>query len=97
MIKDIDLILFCTKNPIPIIKYLKSINKPMIFHITLTPYNKDIEPNVPNKKVLQIHYESGKISYNKICKNVYPECFIEFFVVIIRQYFLYNLWQTTFL
>lgn len=47
--KDVDLILFCTKNPIPILGYLKSINKPILFHITLTPYKKDIEPNVPTK------------------------------------------------
>lgn len=46
---DVDAILFCTKNPIPIIKYLKDINKPIIFHVTLTPYKKDIEPNVPAK------------------------------------------------
>ena len=42
--------MFCTKNPTPIIKYLSQINKPIIFHITLTPYKKDIEPNVPDKK-----------------------------------------------
>ena len=46
---DVDEILFCTKNPIPIVKYLKKINKPIIFHVTLTPYKKDIEPNVPPK------------------------------------------------
>lgn len=48
--KDVDAILFCTKNPIPIIKYLKEINKPIVFHITITPYKEDIEPNVPSKK-----------------------------------------------
>lgn len=47
---NVDAILFCTKNPKPIIKYLKEIEKPILFHVTLTPYNKDIEPNVPNKK-----------------------------------------------
>ncbi len=47
---NVDLIMFCTKNPKPIIPYLKEINKPIVFHVTLTPYLKDIEPNVPNKK-----------------------------------------------
>lgn len=47
--ENVDLILFCTKNPIPILKYIKEINKPIIFQITLTPYKKDIEPNVPPK------------------------------------------------
>ena len=44
---DVDLVLFCTKNPIPILNNLKTINKPIIFQVTLTPYKKDIEPNVP--------------------------------------------------
>lgn len=48
--KDVDAIMFCTKNPIPMINNISKINIPIIFHITLTPYNKDIEPNVPNKK-----------------------------------------------
>ena len=46
---NVDLIVFCTKNPIPIVKYLRNIDKPIIFHVTLTPYRKDIEPNVPPK------------------------------------------------
>lgn len=47
--KNVDAILFCTKNPIPILKYLKQINKPIIFQVTLTPYKEDIEPNVKSK------------------------------------------------
>ena len=47
--EDVDAILFCTKNPIPILKDISDIKKPILFHITLTPYQKDIEPNVPPK------------------------------------------------
>lgn len=47
--EDVDAILFCTKNPIPILKDISEIQKPILFHITLTPYQKDIEPNVPPK------------------------------------------------
>ena len=47
--KDVDAIMFCTKNPIPILKYLKQIDKPILFHVTLTPYKKDIEPLLPPK------------------------------------------------
>lgn len=47
--KNVDAILFCTKNPAPILKYLKQIDKPILFHVTLTPYKKDIEPNLPPK------------------------------------------------
>lgn len=46
---DVDAIMFCTKNPIPILKHLKEIKKPILFHVTLTSYHKDIEPNVPPK------------------------------------------------
>ena len=47
--ENVDLILFCTKNPTPILKYLNKIDKPILFHVTLTPYKKDIEPNVDYK------------------------------------------------
>lgn len=49
---NVDLILFCTKNPLPIIDRIKEIDKPIIFHVTLTPYKKDIEPNVIDKKLV---------------------------------------------
>jgi len=49
---NVDAILFCTKNPIPILKYLNEINKPILFHVTLTPYKNDIEPNVPPKGMI---------------------------------------------
>lgn len=48
--EDVDLILFCTKNPIPILNKIKQISKPILFHVTITPYNKDVEPYVPSKK-----------------------------------------------
>lgn len=49
---NVDAIMFCTKNPAPIIDKINLIKKPIIFHITLTPYKKNIEPNVPNKKTV---------------------------------------------
>ncbi len=48
-LEDVDLILFCTKNPTPILKYISSIKKPILFHITLTSYKTDIEPNILSK------------------------------------------------
>ena len=50
MLDDIDLLFFCTKNPIPILDKLKDIKKKVYFHVTLTSYKKDIEPNLPPKK-----------------------------------------------
>ncbi len=50
MMDDVDLLFFCTKNPIPILDKLKDIKKKVYFHVTLTPYKKNIEPNLPSKK-----------------------------------------------
>ena len=57
---NVDAILFCTKNPHPIIPYLKEIDKPILFHVTLTGYKNDIEVHVQNKK--QIIEDIKKIS-----------------------------------
>lgn len=60
--EDVDLILFCTKNPIPIVKDLKKIEHPIIFHVTITPYKEDIEPNVPTKsEIIKAVKEISKI------------------------------------
>ena len=47
--KDVDCLMFCSKNYKPIIKYMKDINKKyrIICHYTITAYEKDVEPNVP--------------------------------------------------
>ena len=59
---NVDLIMFCTKNPLPIIPHLKEIKEPIIFHVTLTPYKKDIEPNVPDKsRIIEGIKEISKI------------------------------------
>lgn len=49
---DVDAILFVTKNPLPILDYLEEIDKPILFQVTLTPYKKDIEPNVIDKGLI---------------------------------------------
>lgn len=65
---NVDMIVFCTKNPIPIIKDLDEIKIPILFHVTLTPYFKDIEPNVPPKgKIIEaIKKVSEKVGINYI-------------------------------
>ncbi len=72
--EDVDAILFCTKNPIPIIKHLSIIQKPILFHITLTPYRKDIEPNVPPKgKIIEaIKKVSNIVGVNNIVVRYDP-------------------------
>ncbi|MBQ2635303.1 MAG: DUF1848 domain-containing protein [Methanobrevibacter sp.] len=49
--KIIDVLCFCTKNPRPMIKHLDEINDyNQFWFVTITPYGKDIELNVPNYK-----------------------------------------------
>jgi len=50
--EDVDAILFCTKNPIPILDRLERIDKPILFHVTLTGYQNDIELGVPSKTLI---------------------------------------------
>ena len=49
----VDCLAFCTKNPEPMLKYLDELDKyRQYWFVTITPYGKDIEPNVPNKQVV---------------------------------------------
>lgn len=66
---DVDAIMFCTKNPIPIVDKLKDINKPILFHVTLTSYKNDIEINVINKN--DIIEAIKKISQIVGIENIY--------------------------
>ena len=47
--EDVDAIVFCTKNPIPILPYISKIRHSILFQVTLTPYWRDIECFVPGK------------------------------------------------
>lgn len=79
--KDVDLILFCTKNPLPIIDDLSKIDKPIVFHVTLTPYKKDIETNVIDKKLI---IEGIK----KIAKIIGPEnIYVRYDPILINDYY----------
>ena len=62
--KVVDCLVFGTKNPEPMIKYLDELDKyKQLWYITITPYGKDIEPRVPDKaKVIE--------SFKKISEHV---------------------------
>jgi len=46
----IDLIAFCTKNPAPMIPYMEGLKEyGQYWFVTITPYGKEFEPNVPLK------------------------------------------------
>lgn len=47
----VDLIGFCTKNPAPMLPHMDILQGyGQYWFVTITPYGKDIEPNVPDKK-----------------------------------------------
>ena len=47
----VDCLAFCTKNPEPMLSYLDELDKyKQYWFVTITPYGKDIEPNVPEKQ-----------------------------------------------
>lgn len=59
----VDLIGFCTKNPAPMLPYMDLLEPfGQWWYVTITPYSKDIEPNVPDKlKVLESFRQLSKI------------------------------------
>lgn len=65
----VDLLVFCTKNPYPILPHLKSLSIfDTFWHVTITPYGRDIEPNVPSKRDIlsAFQYLSHQIGANRI-------------------------------
>jgi hypothetical protein len=67
----VDCIVFWTKNPKPMFKYLDLLDQMKYnyyFQFTLTPYGKDIETNVPAKEeiISSFQYLSDKIGNNKV-------------------------------
>ena len=69
----VDLLVFCSKNPIPLITQLKSedVLRPFkqFWFVTITPYGREIEPNVPDKQlVIECFKElSCKLGINSVC------------------------------
>lgn len=46
----VDCLIFCTKNPEPMLERIEEIKQfKQLWFVTVTPYGKEIEPNVPDK------------------------------------------------
>lgn len=46
----VDALVFCTKNPAPMLPRLSELDAfRQLWHVTITPYGKEIEPSVPDK------------------------------------------------
>lgn len=59
----VDMIGFCSKNPAPMLKYMDLLRPyGQYWFVTITPYGKDIEPNVPDKDaVIQTFHRLSEI------------------------------------
>ncbi len=71
----VDLIAFCTKNPEPMFKCMSYLEKfDQYWFVTLTPYGKDIEPNVPDKDRVtdSIIYLSKMLGINNVAWRYDP-------------------------
>lgn len=49
-VSDVDMIVFCTKNPLPLLDIIHLFSVPIQLQVTITGYFKDMEPNVLDKK-----------------------------------------------
>ena len=64
----VDCIIFCTKNPKPMLSNLDKISEfNQLWFVTITPYKKEIEPNVPSvnkviKSFKELSSQTGKES-----------------------------------
>ena len=72
----VDCLAFCTKNPYPMLKYLDELKEKykMFWFVTITPYGKELEPNVPPfEKVTQdFKTLSSKIGKNAVAFRYDP-------------------------
>lgn len=71
----IDCIIFCTKNPKPMFENLEKIDKfNQYWHITITPYEKEIEQNVPpmNDVLESFKYLSKKLGKENVTLRYDP-------------------------
>lgn len=71
----IDCIMFCTKNPKPMLRNLDRISQfNQYWHITITPYGKEVEPNVPSVDdvISSFKYLSNELGREKVSLRYDP-------------------------
>lgn len=75
--EDVDAIVFCTKNPMPMLSHLREIKKPILFQVTLTPYKTEIEPHVPSKReVIEAIKEVSEVLGKEVVSVRYDPIFL---------------------
>lgn len=71
----VDVICFCTKNPEPMLPRLEELNAYRQFWmVTITPYGKDIEPNVPDASAVMdsLLGLSERVGAQRVCWRYDP-------------------------
>lgn len=71
----VDIIVFCTKNPEPMLSRMNELSSyGQYWFVTITPYGKDIEPNVPDKDRVMDNFKklSDIIGADSICWRYDP-------------------------
>ena len=71
----VDLLCFCTKNPAPLLAHLGELSAFRQFWcVTLTPYGRDLEPAVPDKRrvVQTLHRLSEAVGPAAVCVRYDP-------------------------
>lgn len=64
----VDLIGFCTKNPAPMLPHMDALRPyGQYWFVTITPYGRDIEPNVPPKAQVMA-------DFRRLAETVGPKC-----------------------
>lgn len=74
----VDAVIFCTKNPAPMISRLSRLSAFCLFwFVTVTPYGKEIEPYVPDKgQVLEVFQELSSLAGHERMSWRYDPVFI---------------------
>ena len=73
--ETVDMLVFCTKNPAPMLNHLNGLSAfPQFWSVTITPYGKDIEPNVPDKYEVMDAFRtlSGIVGKHAVCWRYDP-------------------------
>ncbi|MCR5461709.1 MAG: DUF1848 domain-containing protein [bacterium] len=71
----VDVIGFCSKNPNPMLRYLDDLKDYNLFwHVTITTYGNDIEPNVPSidSVINDFIYLSNRLGKNSVVWRYTP-------------------------
>lgn len=73
-VSDIDMIVFCTKNPLPLVDTIHLFSVPIQLQVTITGYFDDIESHVPDKrKVIECVRElSDYLGKENVCVRYDP-------------------------